>query len=332
MRWRRRTSDDAPPIVGNMSVREQIVAESHAMASYALASGLRVPATALHSLANATDGGTDPGALEQLDAQGWRRLVQAHDQLVQVVNPATPRTLLLLSEDAADGKLQMLGAIPLVRRMLGVSVVLLIVFLLTALSPKVSHGSGDIFAESGIDLLINELFFLSAAGIGAAFAALFTANHYIALGTYDPKYEASYWVRFVLGLLAGIVLASLIPIQSEGGGGSSFTRPFLALLGGFSAAVVFRILQRLVGTLESLVQGESSDTEATKKRLAASEASQLRAQDEMRVSAALVKLREQLSSGVPPEDLKVMLDGLLDDLLPVDLDSAPPGKPEPRPD
>jgi hypothetical protein len=271
-----------------------------------------------------------------LDAQQWRRLVHTHDQLVQVVTPATPRTLLLLSEDAADGKLQMLGAVPLVRRMLGVSVVLLAVFLATALSPKVHSSSGDIFSESGIDLLINELFFLAAAGIGAAFAALFTANHYIAQGTYDPKFEASYWVRFVLGLIAGIVLASLIPLKAGADGGGSFTRPFLALLGGFSAAVVFRILQRVVGTLESLVQGDSSDGEAAKQRLATSEAAQQRTQDQMRVSATLVKMREQLSSGASPEQMKASLDALLDDMLPADVEldlaSSSPTKPEQKAD
>jgi len=301
------------------------------MALYALASGLRVPPTALHSVADAEESAADGASHVRLDAQQWRRLVQAHDQLVQVVTPATPRTLLLLSEDAADGKLQMLGAVPLVRRMLGVSAVLLAVFLLTALSPKVSDSSGDIFRQSGTDLLVNELFLLSAAGIGAAFAALFTANRYIADGTYDPKYEASYWVRFVLGLIAGIVLSSLIPIKSGADGGQSFTRPFLALLGGFSAAVVFRILERVVGTLESLVRGDSSDGDATKKRLATSEAYQQRTQDRMRVSASLIKLREQLAAGVPSEQLLASIDGLLDNMLPADIDDAGGSLPNPRP-
>jgi hypothetical protein len=313
-----------------MSVRAQIIAESRAMASYALASGLRVPPAALQSVAEA-DERSNGASQAALDAQQWRRLVQAHDQLVQAVSPATPRTLLLLSEDAADGKLQMRGAVPLGRRMLGVSATLLAVFLLTALSPKVSNSSGDIFRQSGTDLLVNELFLLSAAGIGAAFAALFTANRYIAQGTYDPKYEASYWVRFVLGLIAGIVLSSLIPIKSGADGGQSFTRPFLALLGGFSAAVVFRILERVVNTLESLVRGDSSDGDGIKKRLAASEASQQRTQDQLRVSASLIKLRQQLAAGVPSEHLVVSIDSLLDDMLPVDIDDAGASPPDPQP-
>ncbi len=313
-------------------MRAQVTAECRAMASYALASGLRVPASALQSLAEAEEIDGDGGSVARLDARQWRRLVQAHDQLVQVVSPATPRTLLLLSEDAADGRLQMLGAVPLVRRMLAVSVVLLAVFLLTALSPKVSGASGDIFRQSGLDLFVNELFLLSAAGIGAAFAALFTANHYIAEGTYDPKFEASYWVRFVLGLIAGIVLSSLVPIKSGTDGGQFFTRPFLALLGGFSAAVVFRILQRVVGTLESLVRGEGSDSDTPRKRLAASEAAQQRTQDQMRVSAELVRLRAQLAAGVSPEQLIASVTDLLDDMLPVEMAEADVSPPRPPPD
>jgi uncharacterized membrane protein len=334
MRRRSEPPDAAPQKVAQMSVRAQLTAECRAMASYALASGLRVPPSALQTLAEAEESNGDGPSPARLDSQGWRRLVQAHDQLAQVVSPATPRTLLLIDRDAADGKLQMLGAVPLVRRMLAVSVVLLTVFLLTALSPRVSQASGDIFRESGFDLLVNELFLLSAAGIGAAFAALFTANHYIAEGTYDPKYEASYWVRFVLGLIAGIVLASLIPITSGAEGGQSFTRPFLALLGGFSAAVVFRILQRVVSTLESLVQGERTEVDAARKRVAASAASQQRAQDQLRVGAALVRLRAQIAAGVAPEQLTASLTDLLDDMLPVELadaDALPPA-PEPRSD
>jgi uncharacterized membrane protein len=334
MRRRSEPPDAAPQKVAQMPVRAQLTAECRAMASYALASGLRVPAAALQILAEAEESNADGSPPARLDSQGWRRLVQAHDQLAQVVSPATPRTLLLIDQDAADGKLQMLGAVPLVRRMLAVSVVLLAVFLLTALSPRVSQASGDIFSESGFDLLVNELFLLSAAGIGAAFAALFTANHYIAEGTYDPKYEASYWVRFVLGLIAGIVLASLIPITSGTEGGQSFTRPFLALLGGFSAAVVFRILQRVVSTLESLVQGERTEVDAARKRVAASEAAQQRTQDQLRLGAALVRLRAQIAAGVAPEQLAASLTDLLDDMLPVELadaDALPPA-PEPRSD
>ena len=57
---------------------------------------------------------------------------------------------------------------------------------------------------SGHVLLYNLLFLIAAAGLGASFQALFQANRYVVAGTFDPKYESSYWIRFVLGLIAGL--------------------------------------------------------------------------------------------------------------------------------
>jgi len=56
--------------------------------------------------------------------------------------------------------------------------------------PKV-NGSPDGFSllkNSGMDLLLNELFLLSAAGIGASFSNLFQANLFVRNGTFDPVY------------------------------------------------------------------------------------------------------------------------------------------------
>lgn len=226
---------------------------------------------------------------------------------------------MLFEHERISGRASALGPVPLVRHMVALSMFLLVVFMATALSPDVSTASGDIFASSGLKLAVNELFLLSAAGIGATFAALFKANRYIANGTYESKYESSYWVRFVLGLLAGIVLASLIPIKSSGSG-AGLSRPFLALLGGFSASVVFKILTQVVGTLESLVQGDSSDAEAAKIRSSQAEMAAQRTQDQMRLGAGLVKLREQLGAGLSTDQLAANLNKMLNELLPVDSD------------
>ena len=89
-------------------------------------------------------------------------------------------------------------------------------------------------------------------------SALFTAYRYISEGTYDPKYESTYWLRFILGLMAGLLLPALIPIGGQAGD-STLTKPLLALLGGFSAAMLYRVLERLVNTVESLVQADSRE-------------------------------------------------------------------------
>jgi hypothetical protein len=299
------------------------------MASYALASGLRVPTSVLQSLealgsadsagqglaglAASTAGNGDVAA----SAENVRRLVQAHDQLAQIVAPATPRTLLLLQSEARHASFwSFLGPVRLIRQMVVVGTISLLVFVFTALSPEVNTTSGDIFRSSGISLLVNEVFLLAAAGVGAAFAALFSANRYISNGTYDPKYESSYWIRFILGLIAGMVLAVLVPVDA---GSKSFTRPLLALLGGFSASVVYRILQRLVDTLESLVQGDSRDIAAAREHVLRAQVEEQRMQERLRLSSSLLDLREKLVSEAGVSDAtKARLASLITDLAPIE--------------
>ena len=120
---------------------------------------------------------------------------------------------------------------------------------------------------------------MTEPGLGACFAGLFQANRYIANNTFDPKFESSYWIRIVLGLMAGIILAELIPLNllsesgtsgSESGGSSSIAalgKPVLALLGGFSAAAVYRIIARIVDALESLVRGDTKDAMAARDQV-----------------------------------------------------------------
>ena len=195
---------------------------------YALASGKAVPASVVATVQEAVqeriDGGGPTGPPRDLDV-----LVRAHAELVRIVAPATPRTILLLSRER-ESPLAMLGPVRLVRHMLIVVIVLLAAFVLLAASPDVKHGSGDIFTSSGLPLLLNELFLLTAGGLGAAFSALFTASRYIKAGTYDPKHESTYWLRLILGLMAGLLLPALIPMAGTESG--QLSKPLLALLGG----------------------------------------------------------------------------------------------------
>ena len=46
--------------------------------------------------------------------------------------------------------------------------------------------------DFGVHLLVEELFLLSAAGLGASFAGLFQANRFVTRGTFDPKYSSTY--------------------------------------------------------------------------------------------------------------------------------------------
>lgn len=120
-------------------------------------------------------------------------------------------------------------------------------------------------------LLVQEAFLLSAAALGASFSALFKANSYVKDASFEPRYITTYWIRFVLGVIAGFILAMMIPldnfVQATGTvantaepnmGAFAFggmLHPLLALLGGYSASLVYRILDRLVIGLETIFKG-----------------------------------------------------------------------------
>jgi uncharacterized membrane protein YeaQ/YmgE (transglycosylase-associated protein family) len=135
---------------------------------------------------------------------------------------------------------------------------LLAFIMLVSLTPVAQQTSANpLFAATNLGwaALARAAFLLSAAGMGAAFAGLFKANRYIAEGSFDQKYESSYWITIVLGLIAGIVLAQILPDNTQTLG--KLTKPLLALLGGFSAPAVYRVLERMVQTIEALIQGDS---------------------------------------------------------------------------
>jgi hypothetical protein len=166
---------------------------------------------------------------------------------------------LLAPEPAGEGFRSIFGPIRLVRCLLVLSLLSLSGLLLLGATEEVTvaNSGTDIFALVGLPSLMNAGFLLCAASIGATFSALFRINLYIAATTYDPKYDASYWVQYGLGLIAGALLATLIPIADASG--AAVTRPVLALVGGFSASLLYRVLDRLSRTVESVVAGHPTE-------------------------------------------------------------------------
>lgn len=241
----------------------QLERECQAMALHAFSKGLSVPANLMKSLAVET----------QVDKheQKVEKLAQIHNRLSELVAPAKPETIVLMSEEREKGSLFLfLGSVPLIRKMMLVAIVSLIVLISLSLSPYINNANmvASMFDMEGTELLYVQSILMASAAIGASFAALFKANSYVTAGSYDPKYESSYWVRFVVGLIAGIILTQLIPIDldavakaaSEGsgssGGGVSHAalRITMALVGGFSANLVYKILDRIVESIQSFIQ------------------------------------------------------------------------------
>jgi hypothetical protein len=333
------------------SIRLQLIDECDAMARYALGEGMAIPAWIADVVerSGAEDreiesegkplSRSDPyesgewnvTALLAPSAAGLGELVGAHDALARMIVPATPRGILLLSRGRRHGHLRWLGPVRLIRQMLVVVIVMLAAFVAIAISPDIHANSGDIFNSSGLPLLLNELFYIAAGGLGAAFYALFTAYRYIAAGNYDTTYESSYWIRFILGLIAGVLMPALIPL-----GKGNATRPLLALLGGFSAAMLYRILQRLVQAVESLVVGEDKPAETPRQPAASAPVVAQLDEDRLAVVGDLIQLRDALSAAHSSADLVSTVDKVLAGLVHRDVgrngadQNPPPGQPNAR--
>jgi hypothetical protein len=325
-----------PPGSGASAIRLQLADECESMARYALGSGMAVPPWVLDVIERSRIGadGADRDAsrtaqsADPYESGEWNvaslisaprakldELARAHVALARLVRPATPRGILLLNRGRQHGRFRFLGPVRLIRQMLLLVIVMLAGFVLLAISPDINSSSGDIFKDSGTPLLLNELFYITAGGLGAAFYALFTAYQYIASGTYDTTYETSYWIRFILGLIAGVVLPSLIPVSTSSSSGN-VTRPLLALLGGFSAAVLYRILERLVQAVEALAEGDSKPAEQARHDAVTARAAAQIGEDRMALVGQLIHLRDELGADESTEQARATVEALLAGLLP----------------
>jgi len=359
-----------------LDLQGQLLRECLAMARYALAAGKTLPAAVAQTIEDAASqqpagseasdvsgpeaeeaAGPSPAvgpgvAAQETPHPGIQKLAAAHGRLSQIVAPATPRAILLLAEHKTkSGFWRFLGPVPLVRRMMFTALASLALFIAVALHPDVK-GNLPFDEGSGLVLLLNLVFLLAAAALGACFAALFLANRFVVEGNYDPGHEPSYWIRFALGLIAGLILAELVPFGGAGNAAASATanetlfsaggqgagrlaKPLLALLGGFSAAVVYRILNRLVAAVDTLVRGETREIVAAQEQAAKARLAEQTAQSKMETLSRLVGLQQQISDGANSDQLKQKVAEILDDYLEGDLSAGArprqpgPGTPDP---
>jgi hypothetical protein len=292
----------------NSPMGQYLIDECIAMVKYLSAEGSAIPTDAIKLI------DTDQAKGLEWDS---REILSLHKNLSTRVAPARPKTISLLYKEADEGSwFNFLGPVGLVRRLMSTTVISLVAFILISLSTHVNAKSVSrgILADSGIDLFLNLMFFLSAAALGACFSNLFEANKYIVRGTYDPKYESSYWIRFVLGLIAGLMMAVLIPdsLQSQDSPGIGFlTVPLLAMLGGFSASLFYRILERAVTTIDTLLTGKSDKNldKNTNDRL--QKQNQQQAVEKKQIVEELLALKADMKEGKVNEKLTSTIDKIL---------------------
>ena len=106
------------------------------------------------------------------------------------------------------------------------------------------------------NMLFYGLAIVFSAAVGVTFSTLYKLNHYITSLTYESKYEASYLMRYVLGISAGIVIANFELFQGDGDDllDTVQVNMFLfALLAGYSAELIHNVLTHLVETMQGFI-------------------------------------------------------------------------------
>ena len=217
-----------------LPLANQLPCECLAMTEYALALGKQISAP-ISALLVEVDGMVDTKNDDAVEAReraaDMKTLFVAHNLLSRLVSPALPKSIrYLIYEADRAGPWAFLGAVPMVRRFTVIAVLLIILFVVMATSHFVDAGSKRIFDLEGTEALVKMMFWLSSAGLGCVFANLRQANHFIRSHTYLPSSESTYWIRFAMGLIAGLFIAVMMPL-SQSNVSDGVTRPLLAFLG-----------------------------------------------------------------------------------------------------
>lgn len=240
-----------------------IVRECQAMVVYATTWGKKIPNDLADRIEQAL-------SRQGQGFEGLANLLRIHGDLAELVAPANPNTILLMNEERRGHPiLHALGPVRLVRQLLLFAALCLLT--LCGLSTA-SLIQAETLARSWLELdglteLTVNLFLLSTASLGAAFANLSIVNRYIAHGNYDQKYDSSYWIRVMLGMMSALILGQIlfdVVLKPESGAeGQSAEKIALGrigvtFLGGYSAAQVQSLLDNLSAALGALTRGSSS--------------------------------------------------------------------------
>ncbi|MBO9874270.1 hypothetical protein PG878_09440 [Xanthomonas hawaiiensis] len=329
LRRRLAAAHSGVPRLPPSGILPQLLAECEAMARYALEHGLAVPPELIARLAVLVSVAASEGAAGDSDIEvRAHELAVTHRRLAQLIRPATPQAVFLLdAERRRPHWATLLGPLPLVRALTATSLLFLFLVVATALSSKVSADNVRLgfLDSSGSVLLWNALFLLFCAGLGASFSSLFQVHRYVADASYDPKYDASYGARMILGLIAGLILVEVLPPDLfETGSMRSFGKPTLAMLGGFSATAVYRLLQRLVDAMETLVRGDTSAQAQASLEVqrASNDTERMRWQGEL--AAQLMALQQSIEAGTPAAAIQQRLADFARAMLQVEAARLPP--------
>lgn len=308
------------------TLQDQLVDESCSMVRYVVGKGMRAPA-ALVQAAASFELERNAGQAPNIAA-----LASVHERLAKLVAPASPSTLYLLDRSYKEpSRMGSLGPVPVVRQLVLFSIGCVVAFIVLSIFHLVvtpDNVGGPVQAPLGLlgHELAENIYWLAAAGVGASFAVLFQINETISKGTFDPDDSPGYWIKVFLGVVAGFILVAMIPTTGiDGADAQVLAKPTIALLGGFSAQAVYRILNRLVETLEDLFSGGPKEQAAIREQAVAARVQEDTAQARLVVAGKLVQLQEQIAAGA---DVKQQVQDLIRSLVP---ESGAQDRPAPAP-
>lgn len=250
-------------------------------------------------------------------------LFSIYNYLVEVLKPVSPRIALAIEKtEHAPLYIKLLGPLPIVRQFTLLAILSLAAFIVTSLSEDINVKTIQlsILQGCGWGQVQRLIFLISCASVGASFYGLFRINSFLKKGDLDLNLVHTYWSRYVLGIVAGLLLSELFvsliepstesvnhdsPLNSAG----FLLKPILAILGGFSADLVYTILSRLVETVESLFKGDSGDILAQKQAAMQVQSDEQAAKLKNATAQQLLDLKGQLlQSGASPEAIDKLND------------------------
>jgi len=246
-------------------------------------------------------------------------LAVAHAGLARAIAPATPEAVRLMADERERHPLRSeLGPLPLVRQMLALALLSLVVLLAVSINSAVNTENMDksLLELSGFPLLMVEGFLVSAASLGTCFANLQRINTVISDGTYDPRFQSTYWTRWVMGVISGVILSQIVYNfflahsggDTSAGAAGAIAQPILALLGGYSVDFVHGVLKRAINTVSSFF-GVSMDGAAdNQQRPAIAEAL---AQERLATASELAEFQRALSDNPDAQEMRKRLDALI---------------------
>jgi hypothetical protein len=272
----------------------KLLDECGAMLRYASTRGMEIPPRAAYTVRELDNKRADQGKKWSPEPQDAADLAAAHGHLSRLVDPATPKSITLVNEQSPHSRwVALFGAVLVVRVMMALAIGFLLAFLV--LLPIVGDDPAEAIASRSWGRgFLGAVYLVLAAGLGVLFSQLFLINRQISRGRYDPTEDAAQVTTIVLGLIAGVVLAMLLPdVLTASDAAARLSPPLLALLGGFSAPAVYGIVSRLVDAVGALVGGDPRDQTAAEVQEAVTRVKLASEQDRRRIAGRAFRVGDE---------------------------------------